>query len=50
MPGYVSVVASSFTDLLLRMMKHIEDSAFWLQDEFEALGEGFALYGYKALA
>lgn len=50
MPGYVSVVASSFTNLLLRMMNHNEDSAFWLQDEFEALGEGFALYGYKPLA
>lgn len=48
--GYVSVVASSFTDLLMRIINHQDDSAFWLQDEFEALGEGFALYGYQALA
>lgn len=47
-PGYVKVVALSFTDLLMRIINHQDDSAFWLQDEFEALGEGFALYGISA--
>lgn len=50
MPGYVSVVANSFTDLLNRLINHREDSAYWLQDDFEAIEEGFALYGFKALS
>ena len=50
MPGYVKLVATSFTDLLNRFVNHMEDSAFWLQDDFEALGEGFELYGYKVIA
>ena len=50
MPGYVSVIASSFSDLLIRLRDHKEDSAFWLQDDFSSLGEGFELYGIKPLA
>jgi len=47
-PGHVSVIASSFTDLLERLLNHGNDSTYWLQDEFVALGEAFALYGYKS--
>lgn len=50
MPGYVNVVASSFADLLLRILNHPEDSAFFLQDDFVPLGEAFAMYGYQPLA
>jgi cell wall assembly regulator SMI1 len=50
MPGYVNVVAASFTDLLLRILNHPEDSAFYLQDDVVSLGEAFTLYGYKPLA
>jgi hypothetical protein len=49
-PGYVSVIASSFADLLRRLLNHKEDSTYWLQDDFKALGEAFALYGYDAEA
>jgi hypothetical protein len=48
-PGYVSVIASSFTDLLIRLLEHKEDSTYWLQDGFQPLGEAFALYGFKAI-
>ena len=50
MPGYVNVIASSFSDLLQRLLKHKEDSTYWLQDDFKPLGEAFALYGFKAIA
>lgn len=47
-PGYVGVIASSFTDLLRRLLNHKEDSTYWLQVDFISLGEAFALYGYDA--
>jgi hypothetical protein len=50
MPGYVSVIASSFSDLLRRLLDHKEDSTFWLQEGFKPLGEAFALYGFNAIA
>jgi hypothetical protein len=50
MPGYVSVIASSFSDFLWRLLNQNEDSTYWLQKEFKPLGEAFALYGYKAIA
>jgi hypothetical protein len=50
MPGYVDVIASSFSDLLWRLLSHTEDSTYWLQDDFKPLGEAFALYGYEAIA
>jgi hypothetical protein len=50
MPGYVNVIASSFTDFLLRLMAHKEDSSYWLQDGFEPLGEAFDFNGFKAIA
>jgi hypothetical protein len=50
MPGYVNVIASSFSDLMRRLLNHSEDSTYWLQDDFEALGEAFALYGYEPIA
>jgi len=45
-PGYVSVIAGSFSDLLARLLNHQEDSSYWLQEGFKPLGEAFALYGY----
>jgi hypothetical protein len=48
-PGYMNVIASSFSDLLNRLLAHREDSTYWLQEEFKPLGEGFALHGYKTL-
>lgn len=50
MPGYVSIVATSFTDLLSRLLRHPEDSDYWLQDDFPVLGEAFALYGYASIS
>jgi hypothetical protein len=50
MPGYVNVIASSFSDLLRRLLDHKEDSTYWLQEGFKPLGEAFALYGFKAIA
>jgi hypothetical protein len=50
MPGYVNVIASSFSDLLRRLLDHKEDSTYWLQKGFRPLGEAFALYGFKAIA
>jgi hypothetical protein len=47
-PGYVAVVASSFSDLLERLLNHGNESTYWLQDDFVALGEAFELYGYKS--
>ena len=49
MPGYVNVVASSFSDLLCRLLDHKEDSTYWLQEGFVPLGEAFALYDIKAI-
>jgi hypothetical protein len=49
MPGYVNVIASSFSDLLRRLLDHKEDSTYWLQECFKPLGEAFALYGFKAI-
>lgn len=40
-PGYVNVIASSFTDLLSRLVHHTEDSDFWLEEDFQPLGEAF---------
>lgn len=48
-PGYMNVIASSFSDLLSRLLAHKDDSTYWLQDGFTPLGEGFALHGYKTL-
>ena len=50
MPGYVNVIASSFSDLLRRLLNHKEDSTYWLQEGFVSLGEAFALYGYNSIA
>ncbi len=50
MPGYVSIVATSFTDLLSRLLRHSEDSSYWLQEDFPRLGEAFALYGYAPIS
>lgn len=50
MPGYVNVIASSFSDLLRRLLDHKEDSTYWLHEGFKPLGEAFALYGFKAIA
>ena len=50
LPGYVKVVARSFSDLLVRLLGHTEDSTYWLQDGFEDLGEAFALYGYRSIS
>ena len=49
-PGYVNVIASSFSDLLRRLLNHKHDSSYWLQPDFKPLGEAFALYGFKAIA
>lgn len=49
MPGYVKVVAVSFTDFVQRLLNHHDDSTYWLQDDFEDLGEAFALYGYSSI-
>lgn len=46
-PGYVNIIASSFADLLSRLLRHTEDSSFWLEDDFQALGEAFRLYGHE---
>jgi hypothetical protein len=48
-PGYVNVVASSFSDFLRRLLNHKEDSAYWLQKDFKPLGEAFELYGFNAI-
>lgn len=50
MPGYVSIVATSFTDFLSRLLSHSEDSSYWLQEDFPRLGEAFALYGYASIS
>ena len=50
MPGYVGVIASSFTDLLNRILSHKDDSAYWLQDDFKELDEAFMMHGYKSIA
>jgi hypothetical protein len=49
MPGYVAVIATSFTHLMRQLLDHNDDSSFWLQDEFTAFGEAFALYGYESI-
>jgi hypothetical protein len=49
-PGYVDVIASSFSNLLTRLLAHEEDSTYWLQDGFAALGEAFSLYGFNPIA
>ncbi len=49
MPGYVSVIANSFTDFLSRLLKHTEDSTYWLQGEL-GLGEAFERYGFKSIS
>lgn len=49
-PGCVNIIASSFTDLLSLLLHHTEDSSFWLEDGFQALGEAFKLYGYEPVA
>jgi hypothetical protein len=48
-PGYVRVIASSFSDFMWRLLNHKVDSTYWLQDDFKPLGEAFALYGYEAV-
>ncbi len=50
MPGYVSVIASSFTDLLFRLVHHTDDSSFWLEKHFQPLGEAFKLYRHESIA
>jgi antitoxin YokJ len=50
MPGYVGIVATSFADLLSRLLRHPQDSSYWLQEDFPKLGEAFALYGYASIA
>jgi antitoxin YokJ len=49
-PGYVSIIASSFSDLLHRLLHHTEDSSYWLEEGFEPLGEAFRLYGHEPVA
>lgn len=46
-PGEVRIIADSFTDLLHRLLRHDEDSSFWLEESFQPLGEAFTLYGYE---
>ena len=46
-PSYVDVVAASFTDLLNRFLDHKEDTAYWLDEAFESLGEAFGMYGIE---
>jgi hypothetical protein len=46
-PGYANVIAGSFTDLLNRLLAHHDDSTYWLRDDFQPLGEGFALHGFE---
>ncbi len=48
-PGYMNVIASSFSDLLGRLLAHKKDSTYWLQEDFKPLGEGFALHGHKTM-
>lgn len=48
-PGYMNVIAGSFSDLLGRLLAHKEDSTYWLQEDFKPLGEGFALHGHKTI-
>ena len=48
-PGYVNVVASSFSDFLQRLLNHDDDSSYWLQDGFAPLGKAFRLRGYEPL-
>jgi hypothetical protein len=48
-PGYVNVIASSFSNFLERLITHNEDSTYWLQSDFKPLGEAFALYGFKSI-
>jgi hypothetical protein len=48
-PGYINIIANSFTDLLRRLLKHKEDWSYWIQDGFEPLGEAFLRYGYPPL-
>lgn len=46
-PGEVRVIADSFSDLLHRLLRHDKDSAFWLEEGFQPLGDAFSLYGYE---
>ena len=48
-PGYMNVIAGSFSDLLGRLLAHKVDTTYWLQEDFQPLGEGFALHGYKTM-
>jgi hypothetical protein len=50
MPGYVAIVASSFTDLLERLLAAEGRCSYWLEDDFQNLGEAFAQYGYKSIS
>jgi len=49
MPGSVNVIATSFTDLLSRLIKYSDDSSYWLQDDFSGFGEAFSLYGFDSI-
>jgi len=49
-PGYVNIIASSFTDLLNRLVQQpMEAGYYWLDQSFESEGDAFALYGYGEL-
>lgn len=50
MPGYVAIVASSFTNLLERLLAAEGRCSYWLQDDFQQLGEAFDQYGYKSIS
>ncbi|MEI6235208.1 MAG: SMI1/KNR4 family protein [Planctomycetota bacterium] len=47
MPGQVQIVATSFTDFLKRVLRHPDDTPYWLQDDFKKLGEAFEQYDYE---
>jgi len=49
-PGYVGVIATSFSHLLQQLLSHEDDTSFWLQDDFSGFGEAFELYGYESIA
>jgi len=47
-PDYVNIIASSFTDLLSRLIHHTEDSSYWLEEDFQGFGEAFRSYRYES--
>ena len=40
-PGYMMIVAASFTELLTRLFEQGNDGSYWLADSFRASGDAY---------